>query len=457
MEFIWVHCCVTYYYDFITAVKILQNPFGRNRIYIPKTWLCIEIRSNTVVSENILITDYVYIAGPGAALINSGIVTGISICILKFSGASFNGDTIVKMGLMSGFSLFGKNFFNIWPIILGSWLYAKYRKRPFSRYASVALLSTSLAPLVSYMTFGSKYASVPLGLLSGVVIGFVLPSLSSYTYKIQNGMNLYNMGFACGLLAMTIVPILTALDDKPESVLYWATGFNTAFAVVLIILCLIFILAGFFCTGEPAWAVWAGYRRLLSTTGRAPSDYLRMFGAGPVLVNMGVNGLLGMLYIFLNCGDLNGPTLGGIFTIIGFSAMGKHAFNIVPVMIGVALGAYGIHQTLDYPSLQLAGLFGTTLAPISGHFGWPFGVLAGFIHSALVLQISSPVAGVNLYNNGFSGGLVAIVLYPIITAVWVHRRPKLRDEDYYDLFEGDSPIDTSDWRTTRTVVSEQAE
>ena len=173
-----------------------------------------------VVSENILITDYVYIAGPGAALINSGIVTGISICILKFSGASFNGDTIVKMGLMSGFSLFGKNFFNIWPIILGSWLYAKYRKRPFSRYASVALLSTSLAPLVSYMTFGSKYASVPLGLLSGVVIGFVLPSLSSYTYKIQNGMNLYNMGFACGLLAMTIVPILTALDDKPESVLY---------------------------------------------------------------------------------------------------------------------------------------------------------------------------------------------------------------------------------------------
>ena len=174
-------------------------------------------------------------------------------------------------------------------------------------------------------------------------------------------------------------------------------------------------------------------------------------------MNMGVNGLLGMLYIFLNCGDLNGPTLGGIFTIIGFSAMGKHAFNIVPVMIGVALGAYGIHQTLDYPSLQLAGLFGTTLAPISGHFGWPFGVLAGFIHSALVLQISSPVAGVNLYNCGFSGALVGIVLYPIITAVWVHRRPKLRDEDYYDLFEGDSPIDTSDWRTTRTVVSEQAE
>mgnify|MGYP002514211404 CR=1 FL=1 len=33
-------------------------------------------------------------------------------------------------------------------------------------------------------------------LLMGVIIGFVMPSLSAYTYKIQNGLNLYNMGFA---------------------------------------------------------------------------------------------------------------------------------------------------------------------------------------------------------------------------------------------------------------------
>ena len=125
----------------------------------------------------------------------------------------------------------------------------------------------------------------------------------------------------------------------------------------------------------------------------------------------------------------------------------SHAFNIVPVMAGVALGAYGMHYTPDYPALQLAGLFGTTLAPIAGHFGWPFGVLAGFIHSALVLQTGGPVAGLNLYNNGFSGGLIAIVLYPTITAIWKHRRPTLRDEDYYDLFEESAPIDTSSWRT----------
>lgn len=59
------------------------------------------------------------------------------------------------------------------------------------------------------------------------------------------------------------------------------------------------------------------------------------------------------------------------------------------------------------------------------------------------------MAGLNLYNNGFSGGLIAIVLYPTITAIWKRRRPVLRDEDYYDLFEENDPIDISSWRTHR--------
>ncbi|MDD3347606.1 MAG: DUF1576 domain-containing protein [Oscillibacter sp.] len=408
-----------------------------------------------VTMQDLLITDYAYIGGVGAALVNAGIVTAISICIIKLSGDPFNGFTIVEMGLMAGFSLFGKNCFNIWPIILGTWLYSKYQREPFAKYASVALLATALAPMVSYMALGSIHASLPLGLVTGIIIGFLLPSLSAYTYRIQNGMNLYNMGFACGLFAMMVVPILTAFGDKPDSALYWATEYNGVFIIVVSVLCVSMMLIGFYGTGVPLWAVWAGYRRLLSTTGRAPSDYLRMFGAGPVLVNIGINGILGIAYVLIVGGELNGPTVGGIFTIMGFSAFGKHALNIIPVMAGVTLGAYGMHYTPDYPALQLAGLFGTTLAPIAGHFGWPFGILAGFIHSALVLQTGGPVAGLNLYNNGFSGGLIAIVLYPTITAIFKHRRPVLRDEDYYDLFEENTPIDTSFWRTHRSEADHE--
>lgn len=303
-------------------------------------------------------------------------------------------------------------------------------------------MATALSPLISYMALGSQHANLLVGVLMGMVIGGVLPSLSAYTYKVQNGMNLYNMGFACGMLAMMIVPILTAAGDSPEKVMYWATGYNTKFTAALCILCGVLIFSGLFLCGKPAWAAWAGYRRLLLTSGRAPSDYLRMFGAAPVLINMGVNGLVATAYILLIGGDLNGATLGGILTVIGFSAYGKHAANILPVMCGVSLGGTFLHYNVNSPALQLAGLFGTTLAPIAGVFGWPYGVLAGFLHSAVVLQAGVVHMGVNLYNNGFSGGLVAIVLYPTITAVARRRNPDLQQRDEARIFQEDSPEPT---------------
>ena len=402
-----------------------------------------------VTTEDALITDYVLVAGPGAALVNSAIVTAISISVLYAAGDTLNGMTLVEMGLMSGFSLFGKNFVNIWPILAGTWLYTKVRKQPLAGNIGIGLMATALAPIVSYIALDNGWGGPVEGVLVGLTIGFIMPPLATYTYRIQNGMNLYNVGFACGLVALVCVPLMASLGADPTTYYRWARGYNLPFGVMLGALCVMLIIGGLFFANKPVWAAWAGYRRLLQTSGRAPSDYLRMFGPAPVVINAGVNGLLGMAYILLSGGDLNGPTVGGILTIMGFSAFGKHALNITPVMVGVALGAYGMHYTPDYPALQLAGLFGTTLAPISGHFGWPFGILAGFIHSALVLQTGGPVAGLNLYNNGFSGGLIAIVLYPTITAIVRHRNPKLRDQDYYDLFEESDPIDVSRWRTAQ--------
>ena len=340
---------------------------------------------------------------------------------------------------MSGFALFGKNIFNIWPIILGTFLYSRIQKEPFSKYVTTALLATALSPLVSFMAFGSRHAHPLGGILIGVLIGLILPPLSAYTYKVQNGMNLYNMGFACGMLAMMIVPMLAAVGDSPETVSYWAEGYNLEFGIVLAIYCMAFIICGLFFSGSPIWAVWAGYRRILTTSGRAPSDYLRASGHGPVLVNMGVNGLVAMAYILLVGGDLNGPTLGGIFTIIGFSAFGKHLCNILPIMGGVLLGGIFMHYNVDSPSLQLAALFGTTLAPFAGVFGPVTGLVAGFLHSALVLQTGSALAGVNLYNNGFSGGLIAIVLFPVVTAIFRHRNPELVPMDFFVDTRGDKP------------------
>ena len=397
-----------------------------------------------ILTEDALITDYVLIAGPGAALINSALVTAISLILLRLSREPFNGFSLVVIGLMSGFSLFGKNFVNIWPILIGSWLYAKLRREHFGKYIPTGLLSTALAPVVSYIALDNGWGTPLLGGLVGILIGFILPPLSAYTYKIQNGMNLYNVGFASGLVALILVPLISSLGATPATRYHWAEGYDLLFGLALGIFCTALFLLGLLCSGKPAWASWAGYRRLLVTSGRAPSDYLRMFGAGPVLINTGINGLIGMTFILLTGGDLNGPTVGGILTIMGFSAFGKHARNIIPVMAGVFLGGVVMHWSLSDSAVQLACLFCTTLAPISGYFGWPFGVLAGFLHSSVVLYTGTPVAGMNLYNNGFSGGLVAIVLYPLIIDIFRHRRPTLTDRDYFDPVEHDEPLQPPD-------------
>lgn len=392
-----------------------------------------------VLTEDALITDYVLVAGLGAALVNAAIVTAISLLILHAARVPANGITLVVIGLMSGFSLFGKNFVNIWPILLGTWLYAKSRREPFGKYAATGLMGTALAPVVSYFVLDNGWGTLPTGILVGAVIGFILPALSAYTYKVQNGMNLYNIGFACGLIAVLIVPLISSLGATPTTQYRWATGQAVPFAVLLGGLSLALLAGGLFgCKPKPSCA-WHGYLRLLRTSGRAPSDYLRMFGPAPTLINAGINGLIGLGMIALIGGDLNGPTVGGILTIIGFSAFGKHARNILPVMCGVLLGSLIMHWSLSDSAVQLAFLFCTTLAPISGYFGWPYGVLAGFIHASVVLYTGSPVAGMNLYNNGFSGGLVAIVLYAIIIAVIRHRRPEIQDEDYFDLVADDEP------------------
>ena len=171
---------------------------------------------------------------------------------------------------MSGFSLFGKNFVNIWPILLGSWLYAKARREPFGKYVPTGLLATALAPVVSYIALDNGWGTPCWAVWWGADRLYFAP-LSAYTYKIQNGMNLYNVGFACGLLAFILVPLISSMGASPATRYHWAEGYDLPLGLALGIFCAVLFLLGLLSAGRPAWASWAGYRRLLLTSGRAPA------------------------------------------------------------------------------------------------------------------------------------------------------------------------------------------
>ena len=81
--------------------------------------------------------------------------------------------TLVEMGLMSGFSLFGKNFVNIWPILAGTWLYTKVQKQPAAGNIGIGLMATALAPIVSYIALDNGWGGPIEGVLVGLAIMMV--------------------------------------------------------------------------------------------------------------------------------------------------------------------------------------------------------------------------------------------------------------------------------------------
>ena len=379
---------------------------------------------NTIIhAEGTLITDYMALAGPGAAFLNSALVTLSALLVFRLAKAELSGNHIFVLGLMSGFALFGKNIFNIWPFVLGSFLYARFKKEPFAKYCSMGLLASCLGPVVSFLFWSGGPLQSAVALLLGVTIGFVICPLSAATFQILKGLNLYNGGFACGLTAFLVVPVLTALGKVPVGGLWWCTAYTRELALFLGLLCAALLLLGSFWGRLSPKKNWGAFRRLWKDPGRAPCDFLKDYGPGAVLLNMGLSGLIATGYILLIGGDLNGPTVGSIFTIMGFAAYGKHPRNILPIMGGIALGAWALPElSLTAPAVQMAALLGTTLVPMAGTYGWWGGLLAGFLHICLVMRTGGPVNGLNLYNNGFSGGLVVIFLTPLLEAILTIRR-----------------------------------
>ncbi len=380
-----------------------------------------------VTEPDILITDYIAVGGIGAAFANAGAMMLLSIAFIYYLGKEMDGHTITSSCLMFGFSLFGKNILNIWAILLGVLLYAKYHKTHMSRYIYVALYGTSLSPIITqimHMVHLPFVLRLVITLLIGMWIGFVLPPLSTHVHYAHLGYSLYNVGFSAGIIATVIASAMKSFGIETEARLIWSSGNNRILFFLLFFLFGSMILGALVIGREQ---VVAAYRRILKTSGVSGTDYLQEEGGTAVALNMGINGLFATLFVMAVGGELNGPTIGGIFTIVGFSSTGKHVRNIFPIMIGVCVASITGFWSINDPSALLALLFSTTLAPIAGEFGVFWGTLAGFLHASVALNIGIVYGGMNLYNNGFAGGIVAIFLVPVIQSIQ-DRRARARGE-----------------------------
>jgi hypothetical protein len=374
-----------------------------------------------IVSTNDnLLTDYIALTNLGAAFINAALVTALAVGVVLVAKADVNGPVVAGVFTVTGFAFFGKDISNVIPIFIGVYLYTIYAKDKYKNNINAALFGTTMAPFVSAIMLYpdlNRLLSIPLGIFSGLALGFILPSVAKLAFKIHNGYNLYNIGFSSGLILMIVVSTLKVFGFKIEPTLLWSSGNNLILSMFLLsfyVVAIIFILIS---NVKPQ----LNFVKFNMEPGVAPSDYISKYGFSSTLLNMLLVGLISHLYILLFNAPLNGPTIGGVFTIIGFGAYGKNLRNVFYILIGATLGHLLGWWELTTPVIMLGALFGTGIAPIAGKYGFIVGTIAITLHIALVQNVGSLYFGLNLYNNGFAEGFTGFIIPAIMGGLFIKK------------------------------------
>ncbi len=374
-----------------------------------------------IVSTNDnLLTDYIALTNLGAAFINAALVTALAVGVVLIAKADVNGPVVAGVFTVTGFAFFGKDISNVIPIFMGVYLYTIYAKDKYKNNINAALFGTTMAPFVSAIMLYpdlNRLLSIPLGIISGIILGFILPLVAKLAYKIHNGYNLYNIGFSSGLILMIVVSILKVFGFKIEPTLLWSSGNNFILSMFLITFYLVTIIFILISNVKPQ----LNFAKFNMEPGVAPSDFISKYGFSSTLLNMLLVGLISHLYILLFNAPLNGPTIGGVFTIIGFGAYGKNVRNVFYILIGATLGHLLGWWELTTPVIMLGALFGTGIAPIAGKYGFIVGTIAITLHIALVQNVGSLYFGLNLYNNGFAEGFTGFIIPAIMGGLFIKK------------------------------------
>ena len=370
---------------------------------------------NIIFSPTILITDFIKVGGMGATLINVALVGFLNIYIINYYELKINGVLIAAFFTVIGFSFFGKNIYNILPIYLGGYLYTKYQKISFKEIVVVVMFGTALAPFVSEVSFLGilpQIVAIGMALVFGIFIGFTVVPLSSHMLRFHNGYNIYNIGFTAGIIGTFLTSLLRSFGLKVEPVNIVSKENQIVIIALLIVIFTGLLIVGLIINNKSLIQL----KRVFEFSGTLVTDFPHLVGYGITYVNMSLLGFSGLAYVLLIGGVVNGPAIAGIMTLVGFGALGKHHKNSLPIVVGVILTALFFGYELSSTGVVLAVLFSTTLAPIAGTYGPLIGIVAGIFHMILVTNVGIIHGGINLYNNGFAGGLVAGILLPIIEA-----------------------------------------
>ena len=186
----------------------------------------------------------------------------------------------------------------------------------------------------------------------------------------------------------------------------------------LYVFCAFLVLAAFLV--DSPVEVLDGFILILVSPSNLITDYIKIGGLGAAFFNSGLIGLSSVFLLHLNRVKMNGAAIAGILTVCGFAFFGKTIYNSFPITLGVYF--YSLVKKLPFKEVAVTSLFATALGPLISMLSFGMGleiwkgVLAGCVSGIIIGFIITPLAnsffhfhqGFNLYNTGFTAGIIGM-------------------------------------------------
>ena len=374
-------------------------------------------------------TNYFSLGGYAGTFLNMGLLCVIMVLLYSASGAAVNNVSTLAFLLTLGFGSWGINILNMWFPILGVVVANLIKKdKPLSN-VNAMLFSTGLAPLLSDLlvrypnaeVVGFNLLGIVLAVVVGIIAGMAISSGLGHSPNVHKGFNLYSAALPVGVTTFFLngmlykvlgIELPGAAGDM--AVASWAN--TNIFAIALFGLCIVFALA-LGCSVKDYWELLKNRNQVNNLSGT--------LGNAVFLMNVGVFGLFILAYYNLVGGSFNGVTFGLIFCMLCTCNSGSRPSNVWPIMLGyvVASAVSGVLSGLLGGTFALSvnaqailvGLcYANGLSPICDKYGWQYGFLASMIHYTLVTLVPNIHGGFCLYNGGFTGIFVCILLIPVL-------------------------------------------
>lgn len=198
------------------------------------------------------------------------------------------------------------------------------------------------------------------------------------------------------------------------------------YRLLLIMPILMFVMAFFY---DSPLGLIQGLNEIRKSGAVLLTDYIAVGGMGASILNSSLVTLFNILLLRKLSLKPNGLIISTIFLLTGFSFMGKNIFNIWPFYIGGYI--YARVHDIEYKNVVLISMLSTTLSPLitllvnvfqygpalSVMLSVMIGSFLGFVMPAVSTQVLMAHSGYSIYNMGFAGGLIGILVYAVMSSL----------------------------------------